>query len=277
MNVEEMGHVSGTWLNPADPAHAAILAEPLLAPHLVPLGKAHGGVLDLLKLTRDGRVAQIILLATRTDGRHDGIIRGTYNMLTAMAELMGNGGEELLALRDELVPDGLRSVNKSYRAEALQADELGKRLTPAMRARTDAITVGAGAAARPLTAYLDEWVALGKELGALEDERDRLLAGPPDPTTIVPSATKARNYWVKVVNAMLDAAELAELDEATMATIFAPYWAIERKADDRARQAAALAKQEAEKAAADKIAADKAAADKAAADKAAADKAGGGK
>jgi len=97
---------------------------------------------------------------------------GVYGYLTAMAELIGGeDGEELLVLRDRLSPDGLSSQQKTYRGQAGQATQLEDRLTPEVLAKTDAFIVGQGPTAKPLTAYLKEWIAIGKQFGALEDEK----------------------------------------------------------------------------------------------------------
>jgi hypothetical protein len=271
LNPEEMVQISAGWLDPENDGHQAILLVPILVSALPLIKEAHLGVLPLVKPKESARLTEIMNLEVEIDIRHDGIIRGSHGALTAMAELIGGDeGEEILALRDALVPDGPQSMLKSYRAEATQAAQLEARLTPEMRRRTDAIIIGGGPSARPLTAFLDEWIALGKQLGALEDEKGRIEAAAGEP---VGGGTflKARNFWVRVVNAMVANAELADIDQSKTATIFGPLWNAEKKADERARQAA---KGRTKAAAAEKAAAEKAAAEKAAAEKAAAEKVG---
>jgi hypothetical protein len=252
---------------------------PILASSLPLITEAHAGVLPLVKPPQTGRLAEIMNLEAEIDIRHDSIIRGTYGTLTTMAELVGgDDGTALIALRDELIPDGQQSMLKSYRAEATQADQLDDRLTPKLRARTDAILIGEAPNAKPLTALLDEWIVLGKQLGALEDEKGRIEAAAGE---AVSGAVflKARNFWVRVVNALVANAELADIDADKRATIFGPFWNAEKKADERARQSAAKGRMKAaaaEQAAAEKAAAEKAAAEKAAAEKAAAEKASQG-
>ena len=276
---EEMVQISGGWLDPANEGHLAILQVPLLNALLPSIGEAHTGVIPLVKAPPDDLIAAIIIDEAGIDYRHDGIIRGTHGALTAMAELVGELGAELITLRDTLIPDGLQSMLKSYRAEHTQAIQLEERLVPSLRARTDAILIDEGAHAKPLTAYLEEWIALGKQLGALEDKKARLEAGLQE-TVPGAAALKARNQWVRVVNALEQNAELLDLDEKVMAIIFGPVWSAERKADERVRAAAARAQKDAPTEATEKPADDKPAADtapKPAADKPAADQAAGDK
>ena len=277
---EEMVQISGGWLDPANEGHLAILQVPLLNALLPSIGEAHTGVIPLVKAPPDDLIAAIIIDEAGIDYRHDGIIRGTHGALTAMAELVGGEcGAELIALRDTLIPDGLQSMLKSYRAEHTQAIQLEERLIPSLRARTDAILIGEGAHAKPLTAYVQEWIALGKQLGALEDKKARLEAGLQE-TVPGAAALKARNQWVRVVNALEQNAELLDLDEKVMAIIFGPVWSAERKADERVRAAAARAQKDAptEETAATEKTGDKPAGDKPAGDKpAAGDKPSGDK
>jgi hypothetical protein len=115
------------------------------------------------------------------DIRHDTIIRGVWGTLTSLAELIGgDAGTDILALRDTILPEGLGSQLKTYRAEAGQAAQLADRMTPAIKAKTDAILLGQAPNAKPLTTFVDEWIAIGKQLGALEDERGQRGVWPVD-------------------------------------------------------------------------------------------------
>jgi len=235
---EEMVQISAGWLDPQNDGHKAILLVPILVSALPLISEAHAGVLPLVKPPQNDRLAAIMSLEAELDIRHDGIIRGSHGGLTSMAELAGgDDGEALLVLRDQVLPEGPQSMLKSYRAEATQAAQLEERLSAPLRARTDGVLIGEGSSAKPLTVFLDEWIAIGKQLGALEDEKGRIEAAVGE---AVSGATflKARNFWVRVVNAMVANAELADIDAAKKATIFGPLWNAEKKADERARLAA---------------------------------------
>ena len=152
-----------------------------------------------------------------------------------MADLVGGpDGAALLELRDRLWPDGLASQQKTYQAEAGQALQLEERMTPAQTAKTDAILIGAGPNALPLTHFIQEEIHLGKQLGALEGEKGTLLHGV---SGAAPGAAlvKARNLWIRVGNLVAATAEVAEISADLEAVIFGPQREAERKADERAR------------------------------------------
>ncbi len=238
---EEMIQVSTTWKDPKSKARKAILATPELAPLIPRLDGAHDALAAAGQpSTDDPRLGEISVQEGKLDLRHDDIIRGSHLLLTAASLLLGedNGGAELITLRDTLIPDGLQSTQKSYRAQAGQAAQLDKRLTPDVRSDLDAIAVGPKSAKAVLGQYIDEWVTIGGKLGTLEDEKGRLLAAPVDPGTGAGAALlKARNTWVRVVNAMVANAELAEIDPEVDALVFGPMRAAEAAADRRGRPA----------------------------------------
>jgi hypothetical protein len=235
---EEMLQLSGNWIDPKSPAHAAIITVPELAAKLQRMGDTHGGLANAAQPPENPRLAQISAEEGPIDLRHDAIIRGIFGHLTATAELVGGeAGEQLIALRDKLIPDGLSSQQKTYRAEAGQAAQLADRLTADVLKQTDAIIVGQGAAAKSLTEYLKEWITLGKQLGALEDEKGKILAEQADAATGT-ALVKARNQWIRLVNSFIADGALAQLDDGTDALVFGPLRDAGKKADARVRAAA---------------------------------------
>lgn len=235
LRAEEMLQVSSTWIDPQSPARAAILANADLAGKLPRIEEAHAGLAAAAQPARLPRLNAISAEEASLDVRHDSIIRGVFGLLTATAEMLdGEAAAELMALRDILVPEGLSSVQKTYRAEAGQAAQLEARLTPAVVARTDAILVGQGPSQKSLTHYLQEWIAIGKKLGGLEDEKGRLAEQQADASSGL-SLVKARNRWIRVVNALVADGELAELPAPTDTWVFGPLRDAEKKAILRAR------------------------------------------
>jgi hypothetical protein len=256
---EEQIQISGTLLDAATKAGQALAAIDELQPKVKKLAVAHDILSAANQPSEDPRVKEIILEETGVDARHDAVIRGIWGFCTSQAELLGGvAGAAFISLRGTLLPDGLQSQLKTYRAEAGQAAQLATRMTPAQRQRTDAIVVGEPPNARPLTVHVDELISLGKQLGKLEDEKDQILAAPNDGSALV----NARNGWVRVVNALVADAELADLPADVDALLFGPLRAAEKKADARARNAATARataiKEDAEKRA-DERAAEKAA------------------
>jgi hypothetical protein len=244
---EEMLQLSGTWVDPASKAHKAILATPDLAPMMPRLTAAHNVLASLAQPAKeDPRLAAIIKEETALDPRHDDIIRGGYGLLTSAVLLLGEGGAELLALRDTLFPDGLESTQKSYRAEAGQAAQLAARLTPALRAQLASIVVGPKGDKKTLEHFVDELITIGARLGVLEDDKGRLQPAPSEQGTGAGAALlAARNQWVRVVNALVANSELAGLDTEIDKLLFGPLRAAEKAADRRGGSAPTKKKVEA--------------------------------
>ena len=230
---EEMLSLSAAWIQPQSPAHQAILANADLAVIIPRLTTAHNGVATTAQPSTDNpRLDEISQEQADIDTRHDDIIRGTHSILGGIAALLGpRDGADFLELRNQLIPDGLASTQKSYRAEAGQAAQLAPRLTPEVRAITNKIRLDPKNSAHTLTHYLDEWIALGQQLGTLEDEKTRI-----EPAEVTPAKhLAARNTWIRIVNLFHALAETAELDESTYTLIFGPLLAAETKAAHRGR------------------------------------------
>lgn len=139
---------------------------------------------------------------------HDRRVRGVYHILTGLGEALD---DEALAqryhdLRNDLLPAGVNTTLLNYReqaeAAATAADRLdadGKDLLRAVALPDDST----------LLAQVEEWLATGRELGALWKKRQEVkdrsgAAGAPD-------IARARNHWIgaaRVLRAALDAAQL---------------------------------------------------------------------
>ena len=234
----EMLFITADWIKPGSEANQAILASTDLALNLPRIQSAHQELSTAAQPTAlNPRLFEIIKEQTDLDDRHDDIIRGIHGLLTATAALLGSSESlELLALRDQIIPDGLATVQKSYSAEAAEAAQLAARFTPEIRTKLDKFLVGPKSAQHKLSQYLDEWILLGNRLGALEIEKSRLNASE---SAISTGATimAARNKWIRTVNLFLAVAEAIELDFATENTIFGHLHVTETKADRRARGA----------------------------------------
>lgn len=229
-----MLQLSATWLDPTADAHKALQANADLAVFIPRLSKPHGSLGALLQPGHDGRISAIIKEQLDIDLRHDSIIRGVFGFLSGAAELLsGDAGKTLLELRDFLVPDGLSAIQRSYRTEAAQAAQLQERITPAIKAQLDALHLGLGGQSKPLSHFVEEWISLGKTLGLLEDEKARLQDSPAE--TTAQAIIKARNLWIRTVNALVAQAELVEIDEATDRLLFGPLRAASKNAERKAK------------------------------------------
>ena len=235
---EVMLQLSATWVNPSSDAHNAILSIADLAAFLPRINSVHGNLSALLQPTPSAKIAAISAELVTIDIRHDGLIRGGFGFLTAMAELFGGEvGAAILDLRELLVPDGLASTQKSYRAEATQAAQLKARISADIKSTLDSIPVSFGGQSKTLTEFVDEWIALGLKIGDLEDEKSRLQDSPDDSNAM--ATLKTRNLWIRTVNAFVAVADLADLAEDQDRLIFGPLRVANKAATKRAHAAQA--------------------------------------
>jgi hypothetical protein len=78
---------------------------------------------------------------------------------------------------------------------------------------------------------VNNWLGVAKQIGDLEDERGRLTP----PPTASADINSARLAWIRIVNALVANAELANLDATTAHLLFAPLRAAEKAADSRGK------------------------------------------
>jgi len=237
---DEMLYISAEWLDTQSAAHNAIRASPELAVALPRMTSAHEELAQNAQPLRDNpRLEAITKEEAALDGRHDDIIRGVFSILTGIAALLGpEQGPAIIELRDNLIPEGLSSTQKTYRAEAGHALQLESRLTLEIRQQTSKLRIDPQHPSHSLMHFLDEWIDIGKRLGALEDEKARLASPDRSPSTLV----TARNKWIRMVNLFVAMAEAAEIDAATMQILISPLHAAESKAQKRSGKAPAAPK-----------------------------------
>jgi hypothetical protein len=190
---------------------------------LPPITAAHSALFAIQVQPGDPKAKSLSDAEATLDATHDALTRGIYTTLTVLSQLAGSS-EELLRLRDLLLPEGLMHAQLTYRGEAGHAALVSSRLDDALRARLKSIVLHD----KTLLELVDAWLAAAKELGSLEEQRARLSA-PAETTAAQVSA--ARMAWVRVVNALVANAELAGLDNDGDRTLFAA----ERTADARRR------------------------------------------
>jgi hypothetical protein len=240
LRATEMLVLARSWLDPESRAGKAIAKEPVLAAAVRRLAQTCDE-LNAATQPRDEklRIAEISNEQKRVDARHDDILRGIHGLLGSSALLLGgDAAQELIEIRNALLPGGLESVNASYIGEAGAADLLSRGLTPAVKAQLEGIRVGPVGRQKALRDFIEEWISLAKRLGKLEDEKARLGASAAEAPSAA-SASKARNEWVRTVNAMLAAAELIDLDAETDALLFGPLRAAAKLAGRRGSSSSA--------------------------------------
>jgi hypothetical protein len=134
-------------------------------------------------------------------------------------------------LRDRLLPDGLSHINRSHRAEAGHTKLAASMLTPVDRAALKAVSLRD----KTMLDLVDQWLAVGKELGEVEAARAQLLGGPDSGSAAEVNA--ARLSWIRTVNAFRAMAEMNGLDEPTDHLLFSALRIVEKAAARRGKSA----------------------------------------
>lgn len=228
LTAEEMVQLSTPWVSEGNAARAAIEKYPVLKALLPQLEAAHAGIFGVQRPPDDPAGQRLSDEEAALDATHDALVRGIHGTLSLLAEFSA-AADELLRLRDILLPEGLEHTRKTYRGEAGHAALVAARLDSALRDRMGKVQLHD----RTLLELVDAWLAAAAQLGAREDERARLA--PPVRTSSL-QANGARLAWVRVVNALVANAELAEIDDASKHLLFSALRIAERTADGRARR-----------------------------------------
>jgi hypothetical protein len=223
-----------------DRKRAQLERYPLLTAMVPALTEAHEGMLAGEKAReadeREAARARLYQEGVATDARHDRKGAGAFHLLGAMAMLTDDPAREteLLDLRRKLFPeDNLKVLKTTWRGEAGNALRLREKVLcdePAV-ATMRAIPTGDG---RTLLDAVNDFVAAGERLGAIEDRR--LALAPTDgPAPATSTRLTARNRWVNVVSTMvLLVDDVLRLDAAARAQLLGGLEEAERKADARA-------------------------------------------
>lgn len=225
LTAQEMVQLSTPWVTASDPARAILEKAPLLAALLPQIAAAHSALFAIQVQPDDPKAKSLSDAEATLDATHDTLVRGIYNALTVLSQVSGSR-EELLRLRDLLLPEGFMHAQLTYRGEAGHAALVSSRLNDALRAQMKSVVLHD----KTLLELVDAWLTAATELGALEEQRARLSA---PAATSAAQVAAARMAWVRVVNALVANAELAGLDSDSDRTLFAALRAAERTADSR--------------------------------------------
>lgn len=231
LSTEGMISLSGAWIDPARD-RGKLEKLPLIRLLLPLIDSVHGELLTL-RQPADGGESELRRKLEESDRRHDRKVRGVYGLLTALAELAESveESEELLALRDRVVPLGLRTVQLAYRDEAGNAEAVRASLTPKDRQVLRKLkTQGA----RTLEDEVDAYLQAGSQLARLEAERAESERRPIAPADIL----RARNNWIKAIRAVQANLDLDTTADATLrAQLLGPLEDAETRADRRRSKA----------------------------------------
>lgn len=232
LTTDEMIQLSGAWV-PGGAAHAVIASQPELAALAARLEAARNDLIGLQPSPDDPRLAALAREAAEVDLRHDAVVRGLHEILSSLAMLSSDEArtEALLRVRDALLPEGLETIQRTYRAQAGAVERLRARLESdaSLRATLETESVGG----KTLSAYVAEWIATGQRLGEIETER-ATISGPTAPS-VGSREVAARNQWIRIVNVLIANAALAGVEGEADTQLFAALRIAERNADRRGR------------------------------------------
>lgn len=218
-----MVELTAPWLDPAK-QEPLLRSFPQTAGLMENIEEAHQTLLRLqpveseLRATIQALIAEIFEL----DRRHDRKLRGSFQLLTALAELAEapEGAAALLTLRDTLFPQGLSAINLPYRDEAGHARLIAERLTDAQREALAAIPAGSTHLLAHLTDMIDTARTLGEQAEALRLARERLAFDEGAVTRA--DLLAARRQWVRVVQRVEDNLSFTRATDAERALILGP-------------------------------------------------------
>jgi hypothetical protein len=208
----EMVELSDPWVTEGSPANAAIKSKPLMASLLPRMTASHNALLVLQPLAQDPKAKRLGDQARDLDAKHDELVLAIYGSLTAVARV-SERSDDLLKLRDKLLPDGASHTIRSYRAEAGHTKLVASRLDAGTQDALKAITLDK----TNMLDLVQHWIGVGKDLGQVEAER--ALLGIPESAPAA-EVNAARLDWVRTVNALRAMADMSDLDEPTDHLLF---------------------------------------------------------
>lgn len=233
LRTTEMVTITAPLVDVDHPDHQALAGEPALAPLLPEIEAAHQG-LHATHFVGPGpvRLKQLQEKQKTLDVLHDDVVRGIWYFLTALLFFQKDPDKRraLEQLQALLLPEGLSAVQRSYREEAGQAALTASRLGDGERKTLKAMKLPDGG---NLLDKVEEWLALGSQLGALDRERAGEVS---DERPTAGDALAARNRWVRVIQAMRSVADLTASDSPDIQELLDRVSAAERYADRRAAE-----------------------------------------
>lgn len=199
LTTQIMLSISERWLDP-ERERPVLERYPLTAPILSHLGKAHTSLVSFQRASTETQeaVAAVQREQAAVDAEHDRKIRGVFGVLTGLAELAASEerARHYLDLRDRLLPEGLRAVQRSYMGQAGEIPLLKGRLDEKTRRALSEIQTPEG----PLTVHVDAWMSAASKLSDLEGKRMDIVEASGD--TRKADVQRARNEWIRVVNGL---------------------------------------------------------------------------
>ncbi len=216
---EEMVALTTTWADPAHSDHALLISRPVLAALVPELIAAHDEVLAVAppEVTTE-RLDEIRSEQGSVDDLHDRYLRGMYFRLQSEKQLTDDDevSEQIDALQQLILPDGLANTQKRYREQAGHAERVEAQITDDQQTLLTQWGVHDGT----LADVFRNWLTQAARLGELDHERNGTLVQAE--TRRRSDNARARNRWVRVVRLLQQNAELLQEDghDADIAELF---------------------------------------------------------
>jgi hypothetical protein len=237
LSIQRMVQLTEPWLDPKRD-RPKLEAHPSAKALLTKIDAAYQGLLSTQK--QDATIAKEITRIQNEQAAldivHDRKLRGTFYLLTALAELSDDEEQEaaLLEARDELTPYGLSATQRTYAEQAGDIPLAKARLSAKSEALLKKVPVLGG---KKLSSDVEAWFDAGKAIGALEEKRRALeTGGKTGGGASRAEALRARNYWIKVVRHLETSLDLDGADESTTHAILGPARQAEKSAAKRGRK-----------------------------------------
>jgi hypothetical protein len=244
---EEMIEVSRKWITPTgvdDIGKPIATDRPLIesisvAAALLPvLIEAHQDLLAPIEPnTLSTEVIAIRKRQAELDLRHDDLIRGLHGTLGALAILVGPGPlrNKFFQLQEKMFPDGLMATRASYTQEAGAVRILENKLSPAEQSFLSGLMlIIPSGAAQGLLIYVQELISKGKELGVLEDQKNKLLES--QALQYLPTETALARQWNQVVILFESNLRIAKVNAEDRETLLGPLHLALSRAQARQRE-----------------------------------------
>ncbi len=206
---EEMVALTTTWADPAHSDHTLLTSRPVLAALIPELIAAHNEVLAVAppEVTTE-RLDEIRSEQGSVDDLHDRYLRGMYFRLQSEKQLTDNTevSEQIDALQQLILPDGLANTQKRYREQAGHAERVEAQITDDQQTLLTQWGVHDGT----LADVFRNWLTQAARLGELDHERNGTLVQAEARRRI--DNARARNRWMRVVRLLQQNAELLQDD-----------------------------------------------------------------
>lgn len=218
-----MAAISAEWLGNED-ITAAVTAHPLGAMLWVEVRRAHDTIVqqNSRRMAMQKRLRDLIGRITELGVIHNRKARCLRNLILDVAESTDDAelAEFLRGVDALLFPNRLRIVHMSYFEQAGAVLTIEQCMTPEILQRLETCRV----VDQSLADVYRAWIAAGKELGELSQERARIEAALRRTGSAASRthARVARSAWVRRVNLFLDALEILELGEHTEEAFLSP-------------------------------------------------------